>query len=380
MKYSYALILFVVFYSTILGQTTIGSPKAPHPSAILELDSSTKGVLLPIVTLQSSKDMTTIRAPANGLLVYNSGLHPDFQHKGYMSWDGIEWRLLVDTSSIKATLSINSIIDTSLSPNAYDANKPYNGILEVRYIGGNGGSYPRGTPYTHKGLTFELQPGKLGATGILVYKVTGKPLVSFPSKITNVPIIFQETTLATKDIGGSQVIESSQYTLYSNVIANFGVNGGNGVEKGYGGSLMKWGKKGQQKEIILPETGSYSFSFRLYGTAILAPPSNTALPVYIAAFKQKGATPVIKPSNVININPMTDNLLDIAEMTIIKAVGYNQITYSINLTISGKAGDKIYFTISSVNVDPTYSFKWALKNGDGDDAVANRSSMIFWKL
>ncbi len=48
-------------------------PGTPNPSAILETEDSTRGILLPRVNLQSSTDGTTISNPATSLMVFNTG-------------------------------------------------------------------------------------------------------------------------------------------------------------------------------------------------------------------------------------------------------------------------------------------------------------------
>ncbi|MFS4428719.1 hypothetical protein [Chryseobacterium sp. S90] len=44
----------------------------PDPSAVLEINSSNKGLLIPRVSLQSLSDGITVPSPANGLFVYNT--------------------------------------------------------------------------------------------------------------------------------------------------------------------------------------------------------------------------------------------------------------------------------------------------------------------
>jgi hypothetical protein len=48
-------------------------PGSPDPSAILETQDSTRGVLMPRVNLQSSTDAVTIANPATSLMVFNTG-------------------------------------------------------------------------------------------------------------------------------------------------------------------------------------------------------------------------------------------------------------------------------------------------------------------
>lgn len=70
-------LLKLLFYFTFLllvfpldAQLGIGTTQ-PHPSAILHIQSSNKGLLLPRLNLSNRMDNTTIPNPANGLLVYN---------------------------------------------------------------------------------------------------------------------------------------------------------------------------------------------------------------------------------------------------------------------------------------------------------------------
>lgn len=64
-------IAFFAFFTTLgFAQVGIGTTN-PNASAILDVASSNKGVLLPRVQLASTTDNTTIPSSANGLMVYN---------------------------------------------------------------------------------------------------------------------------------------------------------------------------------------------------------------------------------------------------------------------------------------------------------------------
>ena len=70
----YTLLFFILplFYSTaLMGQVGIGT-STPDPSAILQVESTNKGVLPPQVSLVSVNDNTTIVNPAKGLVVMNT--------------------------------------------------------------------------------------------------------------------------------------------------------------------------------------------------------------------------------------------------------------------------------------------------------------------
>ena len=62
-----------------------GNP--PDPSAVLDVNSANKGMLIPRVSLQSTTDITTISSPANSLLVYNTNASMTGGGVGFWYWD-----------------------------------------------------------------------------------------------------------------------------------------------------------------------------------------------------------------------------------------------------------------------------------------------------
>ncbi len=68
------LLLLLLLLPTFLFSQSVGvgaSTFTPNPSAILDISSSSKGLLIPRVNLLSTTDVITIPNPANSLLVYN---------------------------------------------------------------------------------------------------------------------------------------------------------------------------------------------------------------------------------------------------------------------------------------------------------------------
>lgn len=180
------------------GQVSIGSPSSSDPSAMLNITSADKGVLIPRVALNSRTDKASINGnnPTEGLLVYNMGTDPAFPLSGFMYWNGEEWKILVMTDAVEPEIS-NLYCDAAvLTPSTYQQGVAYKGILEVPYDGGNGGSYEIGTLISGvsgmNGLTVQLQPGTLGrGAGKLVYAVTGTPTASSPQTST-LPVSFTD--------------------------------------------------------------------------------------------------------------------------------------------------------------------------------------------
>lgn len=124
-----------------LGHVTIGKNGVVDHSAILNVEASDKGVLLPRVALTSSTDKLTIPSPTTGLLVYNTG-NATFPTEGYMFWNGTEWRMFASASSEAATASLNCS-GASLSPSQQITGNVAiisGTVLQIPYTGSNGGS------------------------------------------------------------------------------------------------------------------------------------------------------------------------------------------------------------------------------------------------
>ncbi|MBC7411149.1 MAG: tail fiber domain-containing protein [Bacteroidia bacterium] len=94
-----------IYTSLIVLCTTAISPQAqniginstgatPVASAMLDVVSTNRGLLIPRVTLTSTTDVVTIATPAISLLVYNTataGVVPNIVLPGYYYWDGGKW-------------------------------------------------------------------------------------------------------------------------------------------------------------------------------------------------------------------------------------------------------------------------------------------------
>jgi hypothetical protein len=66
------VIIRAAFFAQTEGVSIKPSPSPPHASAMLDVGSSSKGVLIPQVSLSSITDITTVPSPANSLLVFNT--------------------------------------------------------------------------------------------------------------------------------------------------------------------------------------------------------------------------------------------------------------------------------------------------------------------
>lgn len=105
---------FCLLACTVAGQgvgvNTAGTPA--HPSAILDVSSSTQGLLTPRMT-EAERD--AIVAPATGLLIYQTDLRP-----GFRFFDGTEWLFLRGMTSIPGRIEVEpGCISAVVTPSAY---------------------------------------------------------------------------------------------------------------------------------------------------------------------------------------------------------------------------------------------------------------------
>lgn len=101
-------LLFLFLSSYMFSQVGINTSTI-DPSAILQINSTNKGLILPQVALQSSTDVTTIPNPARGLIVFNtkeSNLLNNNVYKDLLyTFDGNKWQTLM--SDINGILTVN---------------------------------------------------------------------------------------------------------------------------------------------------------------------------------------------------------------------------------------------------------------------------------
>lgn len=103
MKKLYLLSLFLgllLISNIINAQVAINSDNSnPDPSAMLDVNSTDKGLLIPRVALTGTLDVATIASPATSLLIYNTataGTSPNNVIPGYYYWNGTTWTTLAN--------------------------------------------------------------------------------------------------------------------------------------------------------------------------------------------------------------------------------------------------------------------------------------------
>lgn len=366
------LYLFIMLSVTRMScQVTIGSDIFPAKGALLELkeydnasdnQTSDKGLLYPRVILTDKNELYPMYDPSDsdytdstkkdlilkkhtGLTVYNVKAIGNFR-EGLHVWNGSAWRRVEDKAILQPSISSLLCSSISVAPNVYTAGTAFEAMVKVPYMGGNGVDYTatEPTPTPINGLQIERIAGVLAVGGgEIMYRVFGTPTVTTPI-VTSFPIDFLGHT-CNIEVGSGQASLNLR-NLSQDVTINKSLLNtvyASAVELPFG-------------DIIIPETGSYAFSFRLYGN--VATTSASRLPFYI--YLQRNST---------------SDLLDAAEIDIVTITQSTNQDYSYSVTLGGSfvSGDKVI--ISMLNGGKN----WTLKQGSNTLSPI-RTSLIYWKL
>ena len=118
MKKIFLLSLFtplIVAFSFAQNVAINADASLPNSSAMLDVKSASKGLLIPRVALAGTADVTTVPSPATSLMVYNTtaaGTGTTAVVPGYYYWNGSAWVRLVSStttySSTKTTIPFAS--------------------------------------------------------------------------------------------------------------------------------------------------------------------------------------------------------------------------------------------------------------------------------
>ncbi len=185
-----------------MGSVSVGYGGTADPSAIFNVQSNDKGVLLPKVTLTSATDRTTIANPTQGLLVYNTGTNANLPILGYMFWDGTQWRIFGNSTSKPATAILNTKGST-MSPSQKITTTPIitGSVMQIPYTNSNGGYFKGVTLQSvdNPNVTASISDGMLSeGSGVLNFALSGTP---HPGQAESNTIIFIVTDFLTANPG-----------------------------------------------------------------------------------------------------------------------------------------------------------------------------------
>jgi hypothetical protein len=106
---SIALVIYQAVSAQNVGINSTGA--TPDASSMLDIVSTSKGLLIPRVALTATNAAGPITSPATSLLVYNTataGSAPNNVVPGYYYWNGSAWKAMLTSSNTGWSLSGNS--------------------------------------------------------------------------------------------------------------------------------------------------------------------------------------------------------------------------------------------------------------------------------
>ena len=197
------------FLKSVHSQNNVGiGTTTPHASALLDLSSTTKGLLIPRVTLVAVGNGTTpVSSPATGLLVYNQA---GSLSVGFWYWNGTQW-VQIGAGGSCTTLD-----------QAYDCGGPGAG----RSITADAGEVS---------ITLPLAASQFYGLSVTSNKGTqAAPTAAIYAKNTqHGSAIFVETTLGSNLFGGIQSVSTITNTNVNYIPgAISGIKEGNGIGTG----------------------------------------------------------------------------------------------------------------------------------------------------
>lgn len=375
-----------MFIGNAKAQVTIGSGLAPEGGSILDLkefaaksanETSDKGVVLPRVVLTNKYELYPMYWNSNtsseiadytnnkadrklshaGMTVFNVSNSGDFV-SGVHTWTGSEWRKIDDSPVIQPQITNLICGSAQMTPNTYKqwvaGDDDFEAILKVPYLGGNGGSYAGSTApiVIGNGLSIERIGGKLAyGGGEVMYRVFGRPTVSSPTPttISSTILDFLGMSCGQNVTIGDGMTGINLKTLVTQTVVNTPYSET---------TLATVSDELPFGTIIIPESGSYAFSFRLYGQISYS--NNTMrFPFYIFLSK--------------NDKSVMSNLLDAAEIDVM-VHGTWDYSYSVTLGGAFNAGDEVIISMARPGLG-----SWTLKT-NSNPASPIRTSLIYWKL
>src|SRR3982751_5624011 len=115
------LLSLIICNLSILKAQNIGiGTNTPDASALLDVKSSSKGLLIPRVALLNNTDIVTIVSPATSLIVYNTasaGAGAAAITPGFYFWSGSKWTAFGATASVVGGWSLTGNNGTNAATN-----------------------------------------------------------------------------------------------------------------------------------------------------------------------------------------------------------------------------------------------------------------------
>ncbi|HDQ15482.1 MAG TPA: hypothetical protein ENN45_00305 [Bacteroidetes bacterium] len=234
--------LIVLFSFSLTAQNVGINPTgaAPNASAMLDVSSTNKGVLIPRVALSQTTSTIPVTAPATSLLVYNTASVNDVS-PGYYFWDGSQWVRM---------------LDATMTADDFDWE-----IIGNNVVSGHGGLYPSG----YVGIGTATPRNKLDVRGDVSINDGGS--MGLQSHLT-----VRQTT---NPISGTTILLANLSADFRQNLASTGY--GSGIKFTVGNSDSYTGTAA----IVAERTGSWSQGKLHFAVNNLGTSGKTDIPIYM---------------------------------------------------------------------------------------------------
>ncbi len=142
-KFLFVLIFFTyISYTFVSAQVAINSTgNPPDGSAMLDINASDRGLLIPRISLTGTNDNTTISSPTIGLLIYNTNTVSDVT-PGFYFYSGSEWAPLgEDAYTFENGLNENGAHAVGLGGNLSDNTTINLSLFDINWNINNSGQF-----------------------------------------------------------------------------------------------------------------------------------------------------------------------------------------------------------------------------------------------
>jgi hypothetical protein len=290
-----AVIVLAVSQTLLFGQNVgINSDGSlPHNSAMLDIKSSNKGLLIPRLSLKSKTDVTTITSPQESLLVYNtssSGEGATAVSPGFYFWNGKEWSSLSATSasSLNVNNSFWSLFGNSATDTSFFIGTTDNAPLSFRI-----NNQPAGKLSLNGNTFWGLGSGVNTTSGYAVTAIGNNALRSNTDRFNLVAV--GDSALFNNGLGALAAFQASNNTAVGSK-ASFSNTTGSG-NTAIGNTVLKSNTTGSQNTAV----GNWTLEANQTGGG------NTAMGAFALASNQAGSNNTGVGYGVLSFNKASGN-------------------------------------------------------------------------
>lgn len=160
----------IIAYGTLFSQENVGiGTTTPHSSALLDMTSTNKGLLIPRVELVDvNNGITPVNGPATGLLVFNETGALD---EGFYYWDGTQWVMVGAGGGSEECVTLDEAYDCGGSGVGRQISAD-NGAVEIT-LPSTGTSNSGLEVYSDKAVSWAIGAGNTSTGVAILGDITG---------------------------------------------------------------------------------------------------------------------------------------------------------------------------------------------------------------